>query len=338
MAVEHKIEVYNDSDQLLAEFDKWKGISYSEKLNQPSLFNFGLDISDDKATSTNVAAGRNYIKYYRDSTLKWSGQMVRLSGALAQNDRPFTVQCGDWLYILKDRYLTTEETWSSTDYGTILQECVDYTQAISDGDLGITNGYNGVTDTTDRTYFDKNIQEIFVEFASLSPGVDFEITPDRVLNVYAEKGNDLTATHQFQYGQNISMLDWDIDATQLKNDLKLYGADGRVRTADDSGSQGTYTRRQSIESFTDAYLDATLDKHGEELLQIHSTPIKTYKLNVISQYDPLFGTYALGDTVTLNITNNKFLNGTVTVRIYGWDVTVNEDGYEQVQLTVSTTL
>lgn len=338
MAVEHSIEVYDSSDNYLAFIDKWKSISYEQVLNKPSNLTFEMDMADPKAINDNLLGGQNYIKYSRGTQLRWGGQITSLGGNLAKDDRPFSVTCGDWVYLLKDKFITTEETWSSINEGTILQEVVNYFQVQSDGSYGITNGVNTSVDPRDRTYVDKNVLDIFTEFSSLQNGLDFEITPDRVLNIYEKKSTDRTGTHVFSYGENIDDFQWAIDFTQLKNDLKVYGADGIIRTRDNVNSQITYKRRQDILSYTDIPLNTTLDRLADEVLQVHANPIRTYSLSVLPDAEPLFGTYEIGDTVQLVIEGQGLLDINQAVRIYGWNVTINEEGYEQLTLQVSTKL
>lgn len=338
--VEHLIEVYNRDDELLGEIDRFTSIQYQEHLNQPTSFSFGMDLSDPKATPEMLAGGQNYIKYYRGDSLRWSGEMYKINGELAKDDRPFTVECHDKVYGLKDRWITTEEIWTSTNEGQILIDIIDYLQVQTDGHMGIntTDGVNLSTDLRDRTYFDKKVLEVFTEFSSLQNGVDFEITPSGILNIYDKKGSDRTATHVFRYADNIDSMSYIQSWDEIKNDLKLYGADARVRPRDNGASQGIYRRRQDILSYPDAYLDATLDRLGDEIMQTNAVPIRTFDLNVLPFTEPPFGTYQIGDKVQLTIENNKFLNINQAVRIYGWNVIINNDGYETISLTVSTKL
>ena len=334
MAVEHRVEVYNTSDQLIAILDKARGLKYSQTLNRGSNFSFSLDISDPKCTESILAGGQNYIKYYRGTQLRWAGEIEHRLERLASDNESVDVLCVDWFTLLKNKYITTEEIYTATNEGEILQALITYAQVQTNGDLGITFGVNSSTSSRDRTYSDKNIQEAFVDMSGIIEGVDFEITPARVLNIYDKKSTDRSGSHVFEYGININNIERVKDWTALKNDLKGYGADTLIRTADSPSSHGTYGRRQSIESFTDDILTATLDRHLEDVLRINAGPMVTYKLTLLPDAQPAYGTYEIGDLITLSI-DRGIVSINQAVRIYGWNVTITDEGQEDIELVVS---
>lgn len=334
MPVSHSIEVYNSSDELIAIFDKWQGFDYDKKLNRPTTATFTLDANDPKATDTNLAGGQNYIKYKRGSQVAWSGEIIKVSTALKSENEKIQVTCGDWFYLLKDRYVTAKRTFSSTNEGTILWTLIDESQSLSDGDFGITQGVNNSTTSRDRTYKDKNIQQAIIQMTEVINGVDVEITADRVFNVYDKKSTDRSSTHVFEYGVNVQEMEEDLDWTNLKNDLKAYGGDGISRDADDAGSKSTYKRRQDIVSFGDVILNTTLDRHLDEILRTQAIPTVNYKMTLLQDAAPLFGTYEVGDIIRVKA-NQGFVTIDANVRIYGWSASINNDGEERIELHVS---
>lgn len=334
MSVEHKIEVYNSNDDLVAELDKATGRKYGKMLNRGSAFSFELDINDPKCTADILAGGQNYIKYYRGTRLEWSGRILYRAAKLSDGGEKIDIQCFDWFTLFKKKLITTEESYSSTNEGAILQDLVTYFQTPSNGSLGITFGVNSSTSTRDKEYIDKSVYDAFIEMSEILDGVDFEITPNRVLNIYDKKSTDRSATHIFEYGVNLKSLDEVYDWTDLKNDLKGYGADTLVRTADDGSSQSTYGRMQSIESFTDDILTATLDRHLDDVLRTNAGPVVAYKCVLLPDALPEFGTYEIGDVVKLKA-NKGIVNVNKSVRIYGWNVAISDSGEEEIELIIS---
>lgn len=335
--IEHTIEIYNKNDELLAILDNAQGRQYQQNLNRSGTFTFSINALDPLATETNLLVGQNYIHYKRNGVLRWAGQIINWEASLGETDETVNVTCADWFYLLKDKIITTEEIYTADNEGEILQQLITYLQVQTDGDMGITFGANTSVETRDRTYFDKNVQEAFIQMSEIINGLDFEITPLKVLNIYEKKFTDRSTTHVFQYGQNIQSATARKDATQIKNDLKGYGADTLIRTRDDGGSQSTYGRRQSIESFTDIVLSSTLDRHLDEILRTNGVPIQTYGISVFPDAEPEFGTYEIGDYVWVNI-QRGIVNINQKSRIYGWNVTIDNEGVENIELIISPVL
>lgn len=335
-SVEHTIEVYNSSDSLLAIFDKARNIKYEQKLNDSSSLSFSLDFNDPKATKSNLSGGQNYIKYYRGSQLRWSGEIIRYEIVLSGSSETISVSCVDWFWKLKDRHTTPIDVHAAVNEGEILQTLINDTQALSDGNMGITIGVNTSTTVRDRTYEDKNLREAFTQMSEIINGVDFEITPNRVLNIYDKKGANRSATHVFEYGVNLQSLFHAADWTDMQNDLRGYGNDALVVERDNVGSQATYGRRMSIVSYPDVSVQSTLEGHMDNILRINAVPRTEYGCSLMPNTEPLFGTYEIGDTVTIRVSTG-LININQTVRIYGWRIDIDDDWKESIELLISTT-
>lgn len=335
-AVPHRIEIYSSSDVLLAILDKARNIRYEQKLNDSSSFSFSLDFRDPKATEANLQGGQNYIKYFRGTQLQFSGEMVRWDVSLDETSETINVVCADWVWILKDRHTVASDVHTAQNEGEILQDLITDTQALSDGDLGITFGVNLATSIRDRTYEDKNLRDAFIQMSNIINGVDFEITPDRVLNIYDKKGVDRSSSHVFEFGVNLESLGHSRDWTGLANDLRGYGNDALVVERDDASSQSTYGRRMQTPSFPDVSVQTTLEGHLDDILRTGSVPNTEYSCALLPGSEPLFGTYELGDTVTIKV-NEGFILINQAVRIYGWSVSVDDDWKESISLLISTT-
>lgn len=335
--IEHTLEVYNSSDQNIGILTNARDLRYQQNLNRSGSFTFSISVHDPMSADEFLLIGQNYIKYKRNGVLRWAGQIVDTNTTLNETDEVVNVTCADWFYLLKDKFITTEEIFTGVNEGEILQDLITYLQIQPNNDMGITFGINTSVENRDRTYFDKNVQDAFVQMSEIINGLDFEITPDRVLNIFEKKTSDRSATHIFEYKQNISNVGIRNDSSQIKNDLKGYGADLLIRTRDDGGSQSAYGRRQSIESFTDVFLNSTLDRHLDEILRTNGVPIQTYVLSVMPQANPEFGSYEIGDCVRLIIKRGT-VDKNIKSRIYGWNVTIDNEGVETIDLVISPVL
>ena len=338
MAAEHTIEVLTKTGDTVAFLDNATDRQWNRLLNRGSTFDFTLDLNDPVVSDAVLAGGQNYINYYRNNVLTWAGEIVLVEDTLRGNEEKVHVQCYDWFNLLRDRRALTTLTYTSMNEGLVLQSLINEVQGVVYGDMGIILGSNSAATTIAEIVYERvNIQQAFIDMSEQENGVDYEITPERVLNIYETKGNDLTASHVFEYGQNIYSFRRARDWRSLKNDIRGIGRDGIERSADDIGSQSTYRRRQSIESFTDDLLYATLDKHLSEVLRKNAVAIRDYSMDVLPESSPEFGTYAVGDTVQVNV-QKGYVSVNQAMRIYGWNVSIDNDGVENVQLIVNPVL
>lgn len=343
--VEHVIEIYDINDSLVTILDAAFDVSYDQRLNTSGQFKFSLSVSDVKATAANLACGQNYIKYYRGSQLRWSGKIIRRETVLQPEEsggitEVINITCVDWLWLLKDRYTSASDVHSNQNEGEIIQDLINDTQALSDGDLGITIGANSSTANRTRTYEDKNVRDAMEQMSSVIDGIDFEITPDRVLNIYDKKMTDRSNSHVFSYGDdavgtaNILTVKEVLDASEIRNDVKGYGKDTLSTTRSSAASQAAYGLRSGIYSYQDISELATLEGHLDDIIRTNGAPTRQLSVTLAPGKEPLFGTYEIGDVVTIRV-NKGVVDIDQPVRIYGWDVTIDNDGVEYIKLLIN---
>lgn len=333
--IEHKIEVYDINDNLVAVLDNAANKTYERALNRSTTFRFTIPLRDPKANQDILKGGQNYIKYYRGTQLQWAGQIVNIQRSLA-GEEIASVLCADWFFLLKHRRTNPERIFTAVNEGTILQTLVNESQALPNGDYGIIIGSNTSTSPRDRTYNSKILSEAFMEMSEVIDGLDFEITPDKTLNIYENKGTDRRDTHVFEYGLNISEVNFIEDYTDIVNDSYGIGKDDLTATFADTSLQPTYYLREAVENFGDISSAATLTGHLQNTVYNKALGEKKYELSVMPAASPQFGTYEIGDSVTIKIDHPNFTVDTVA-RIISWSVTINNDGGETIALKVSTT-
>ncbi len=198
-----KIQVLNPSGEVQGDLSGLaRNRSFVITRNRPEqiILVFDLDKIEHYArdSKTNVGdllkEGVNEIHIWRGNEKVVSGQ-INYSRATIQSDkRIHEVRAIGWLGLLLGdggRNTRSVQTFSATDQGAILWALIDHTQTQTNGNIGITEGTIEATVDRDRTYpIDKNIGDAIIEMTEVINGLDVEITPDKVFNVYKRIGED----------------------------------------------------------------------------------------------------------------------------------------------------
>lgn len=209
-------------------------------------------------------------------------------------------------------------------------------------DFGVTIGSLATVGLHDRIYKRTNIKEALVALTQVQTAAfDFEFTYDKTFITYAAIGttrNDIT----FEYPRNIKAVSFDIDATQMGNQIIGLGSGNGttsqlVVAANDIASQQTYKVRQRVynSSATDNTDSGLTDGMNVELSK-WANPIRLLNLTIDGNVAPYVTDYKIGDRVKVNITNYATfsqING--MYRIEKISVTIDEDDNEEIVLTVS---
>lgn len=333
--IRHRLEVYNQAGNLLEIFDKWSDLTWNKRLNNSGFLEFVLDFQDPKCRNSNLLGGLNFVKYYRNNILTWSGEIDLLDDYLDPDKGKVKVRCVSWFELLKFRYTAAERIFTSTNEGLILQTLVNETQALTDGDFGITIGSNTSADLRDRTYQYKNIRDAFIQMSEVIDGLDFEITPDRELNIYERKGTDLTSSVILNYADNIKSLRRIRDWSQLKNKTTALGEGTLTQTGSDPALSAVYKLREDIIQHPDISEATTLLGHAQEEVSVYKNPQRIFNIVLNDNCErPDLSEYDVGDTVQL-IIEEGLIKERTQVRIMGINVKIDNEGTESVSLIVS---
>jgi hypothetical protein len=271
-----------------------------------------------------------------------------------------------WSYFRR-RYITARTVFPLTDQLTIARTLIDTAQAASGGSIGVTHNTGLSTVTRSRTYERgelKPVAEAIEQLASVDNGFDFAIDCNwdpatgalvRTLNLaYPRRGRNFLATgHVFEMGRNITGFEWPSDGTATANRVWGIGAGegtSMLMTAKvdatqiqplTSGGPG-YPLLEDVITNKDIRELSTLEAQTQARLDAYSSPIVIPKISVRADVDPVLGSYITGDAARIIIppnTSPRFPDGLDTYkRIVGWDVTVDDQGGEHVDLILGDEL
>jgi hypothetical protein len=377
--ISYRIYSKDENGDLLGEFTSFKNLKFGKRLNNYGTAQFDIPVmqlsvvagADEKLlkedgdfllledggkirldndtvlvdSSDLVLLRRHYVEIYRDvngtQTLVWAGeQAIKEANLDNQGNNWATIICYDWLEMLNSRFTVYEKIYENDDAGDIVWDLIDTTQNDDSGDFGITEGSIGATTDRDRTFHSDNIMQAIIDMANLADGFDFEITNDKVFNVYAVKGEDKTDSVVIEYGANISRMKITDDFSHPANRALVLGnaigeTDLQRIESNDTGLQGTYKLREQkdsemteseLSSFTDKG-DAFIRKYGQALRKVDVEMIKTPTPNVTD--------FALGDTITLKVKTGDY-DINQDYRVFEWEVEYNDDNSEKLNLVLGT--
>lgn len=339
----YRIIVRDENDVVLGEFENFKDLKFGKRLNNYGTAEFKIPANDPKAAL--LVSLRKYtvwIYYQKDAntTLVWSGEQAAREGNLDNAGNNWcTIHCYDWLEQLNSRYTDSEVIFTADDAGQIAWDLIDTTQGQTNGDFGITEGTIEATTDRDRTYYNQNIMEAIINLSGVISGFDFEITNERVFNVYEVMGVDRTNEIILEYGVNIESAKVFEDFTQPVNRGIVIGqsTDDLVNLIrverNDTGLQSEFKVREFLISEMDVSETDTMEEKGDALIQKYGQALLKVDMKMASVLEPNITQFGLGDGITLKVQSGIY-DIVGQYRVFEWEVTFNDNNQENLSLVL----
>lgn len=327
------------SNFFIGEINNFKNLYFNKRLNNYGTCRFDILVDDTEANALISLCEYSVYIYKVTSSgdvLVWSGEQRRRTGDLKENhDDWCTIYCYDWLYALKDRYTAQTVTYTDVDAGLIFWNAINTSQLKTNGNLGITKGTIANTQNRDRTYNNKQLLELGIELSDVIGGFDFEITDDKVFNVYTVKGDDLTDSLILEYGRNLQNVSIDEDFTTPCNNAIVLGEvidETELTRVDrpDTTTQAKYKLREMVLSADNVIDEDTLNAKGDAMLYKYKEPLIKITFEVIRGMIDVTQ-FSLGDLIRLIIKKGCY-NIDSTYRIFEWTVGHENDNTEKLSL------
>lgn len=222
-----------------------------------------------------------------------------------------------------------------TDAGAIAWDLIETSQLKTNGNLGITEGTIATTQDRTRTYNNQNIMEAIINLSEVINGFDFEITDDKVFNVYTVKGTDLTDSLILEYGRNLQSVSIDEDFTTPCNNAIVLGEvidETELTRVDrpDTTTQAKYKLREMVLSADNVIDEDTLNEKGDAMLYKYKEPLIKVDFEV-SRGTINVTQFSLGDLIRLIIKKGCY-NIDSDYRIFEWTVNHENDNTEKLSL------
>jgi uncharacterized protein YbjQ (UPF0145 family) len=252
---------------------------------------------------------REAYLYDEDDNLIYSGFVDEMQTNSGMEDSgTVSITSKGFFSLLHKRITSVLRTYSAQDAGDIAWDLINYTQGLTYGALGITRGVHPATINRDRTYRFEYIDTAIEGLSNknILNGFDFEITNEKVFNIFYPEKGDFRSNIIIEYGHNIDGYQiTENGLTGLVNQAVVIGenfGDDIVSVTRDAENdyKAAYGLLQETVSEKDVQEAATLQDKGDKFLANWKFPRKT--INVDLKFDsPLFTNYEVGDRIKVKI-------------------------------------
>lgn len=334
----------------------------TESRNQPEVIQFTLNIDQFEEFCAGInldprqalITKSTEIRIKRLGTYMRGGQLVYKDGTLDGRSNSVTIRALGFLSMFAKRYtgqstaglvseVYTAANGTAKSRSDLAWSLISQSQALTNGDLGITRGkQGGSTQTYDKTYGRTRLQDALQDMTKLETDpIDIDFTHDKVFNTYASIGsqrNDIV----FEYPGNITRLRVTEDATDMTNEAIAQGVgapDGtqNIVVKSDLPSQTDRALQQDVvnangsDDSDGGITDAALTE-----IAAHSQPIIIPGIVVNGNVAPFVTDYGIGDWVQVKVTGHPLygdING--MYRVEKRTIDIDNDDNETVTLEVS---
>jgi hypothetical protein len=258
-------------------------------------------------------------------------------------DRKIEVKAKGWLELLK--YRLSNNSYTSQTAAYITQSEITATQARPFGSFGISLGVSPSPDTTntypEKVYENKSVYDLMVELSEESGGFDFEITHDKIFNIYTKIGS-VRPEILLSYPGNLKDIHISNDTSRLVNAITGrgagYGVEQITASVSDANSQQVYAIRESTQDYSDVSDTTQLTNLVTGELTAYKYPIVLHDVTVDAGHPsaPQIGSFRVGDQVQINVQKLK-LYGDINkyFTIDAITVTIGDEDQEEVKLSLN---
>jgi hypothetical protein len=334
-----------------------KSLSYSRALNKLATCSFQIALDDPLSPTLSTTAA--FVKLYRGTSLRYFGPIVTAEETIDRESKSLAITSADG-WILQKRLAGKSATGqvfsTATDLAQIAKSLIDTTNTMAE--TGISTTTVTMSAASARTYTAgpyRFILEIVQELGSALDGFDWRLVPIENWVNGAVSGTKFAYMHAvpvigsnqptaiFEYGLNTRSNVLNYTKTTSRdgqaNLVFLAGADYVSPVSDsDPSAQGTWGVQEDILTMGDL-TDATMRAQiAAEHIIVRSRPRTLIKLTphidpgVTGRLPQPFVDYDIGDTITARIVDNGLVKFAGLLRVYGINVSIDEQGFERIEL------
>jgi hypothetical protein len=347
------------------------GVSFGSQLNQAGSFQGHILLSGINTTAFNITnatiPAKCAVYVDRDGTLVWGG--IIWNRSYQSSSQTLTINAREFESYFEKRRITSDQVFTNIDQLTIAQNLISLAQGVPYGNIGVEIGVETSGVLVSKTYYGYEKKTYYSALQDLSRaenGFDFNIdvayngsgAPIKTLNLgYPRIGTTYSSTNpsallfEFPAG-NIVEYEYPEDGSLVANTLYALGAgsnEGKLSaTYQDTTYLTTgwalYEEQANYSDVTDATYLAQL---AQGQVKAFAYPPTVIKLVAPAFVNPIYGTYSIGDSARLRITDSRFPSTGIgtsiqagldkVYRIVGIEVQPGESGPERVTLTLTTT-
>jgi len=301
-----KAYLYNKAGAFEAELP-YEAISITRELNNIAVATINVSyfilnewtVRQGLTTDNLLSSGFKSVSITRNNVVMFKGILSEISMDGSGEDIKLNLTFKNWLAYFQKRLIT--KSYTNTDAGLIAWDIINTNQGVTNGSIGITKGTVVATTNRDRSYADDESALSITRLSAneLSGGFDFEITDEKVFNVYSRIGSDKPAI----VFDEINVLNWNVVYSvglNLTNNVLVLGNEiSATRNSTGTRQADWYLLSEKL-SHTSVIETATLNSHGDALLALKQDVTRVPTITVTGiNYD--ITDYIVGDKVTVKL-------------------------------------
>lgn len=340
----------------LVPLDGTEVLRFDDYISSYGSLRFRVQTKDPILTSNILEPHRYCVQLYRNNSLVFAGPIVNNP---KRNHQFIEVEAKTWAWYLTKVQVahsvsTDTENWREFKTGTMAAAITALfnegkgrsNSPISDWTLQVTNPDYPWQTGTGWTFSDvykiqfeyADMMRVLSSFADIT-NADFTVTKEKVLTFAPHIGttrNDITL--RYGRGGNIENYDSPLDGENMNNDFVMESFDSAgakiiKSSAEDLSNQASYKRLWAGAILNEKLDQKQLDEKRKRIMNLNNALDTELNLTLGETALP-FGTYNLGDTVTVQI-HDGIINVNTLRRIIGWKVSVMSNGVERVTLSTN---
>lgn len=317
------------------------GLEFYKRLNGAGQMSLSFDVHDPALNPDDLKIYRNNFLVKRNGGAAWLGPLTGYDVDMTSKNGTVNMEVMEYFHHLAGRYTDQNYQKSSTEAGQIAWDLINTVQSRTNGNLGIQQGGIETTDSTNTILEYAEVASAIADMSDNIASFDFYLSP--VLDAYSmlDHVNFNVAKSRYR-----NIVDKKITADQIisiststKRELfntttgLAYGTGDTIltSTAENSGSQTGYTRREKILKLADYRIQSNLDSAITEITGQNSVQTNTLNLTLDPAGKFNYENLEVGDVVQVDLRSSDFpplLRLYGTVRVYEINVRVDQNGVE----------
>ncbi len=251
----------------------------------------------------------------------------------------------DYRAVLRRRILYSDRqlVWNGVDQGEIAWGLVQQTQVLNGGDLGIAKSWTGTTPTGYLRDWEfkagDNIGERITEVGEAPDGYDWDIVPvsASALQLWVwspRRGVDRGVV--LEYGGLITSVNREVAPSAYANSIRYTGKDELTAYEQESADIPTAPEGRWDAVYGDSTLEVQQCLNERGAWQLEEARVVRPTYTVTLQQGEWYGPSHiwLGDPVRLIVDSGRLDHVDTTLRVYGLDFAITDEGTETITLTL----
>jgi len=279
-----------------------KGVDGRLSMSYQALSDYAVAL---KSTANNVISSAfRKLQILKDDSVIFTGAITsrQISGGQT-GATSISVTFADYLVLLGKRRTASSISFTSEDSSDIAWSLINTTQGLTNGNLGITRGYNPTTKNRDRTFVYDNVRDEIVKMSNekVKDGYDFDIDANLQFNVYYPTKGASKPEIVFDDFNIIGFNDNMKLAGNLTNRAIVIGKLENVTRENTTPMSSWYVHEDTV-SAKDIETTAYLNDRGDAKLALEQQPSDTETLTITHIDErPSIDDYDVGDSVQVRI-------------------------------------